>query len=79
VGVGEGPHIPANYYQSKLAKLVVKMREKHTYVTQKYANKNILEPREGWRWEWGGAMAGIVVEGKDVELLHYPVWVWKQS
>jgi hypothetical protein len=46
----EGPHIPANCYQSKLVKLAVKRGEKHIHVAQKYANKNILEPREGRRW-----------------------------
>ena len=62
--------IPA---KSKLGKLAVKRGEKHTHVTQKHANKNISEPREGWRWEQGGATAGIVVEGKNVERSHYPV------
>jgi hypothetical protein len=61
--MGEGPHIPA--------KLVVKRGEKHIHVTQKYADKNILETREGWRREWGGAMAGIVVEGKDAQQEFY--------
>ena len=52
---------------------MVKKGEKHTHVTPKYANKNILEPREEWRWGWGGAMVDIVVEGKNFEQSDYPI------
>ena len=55
---------------------MVKRGEKHTHVTPKYTNKNILEPREGWRRGWGGAMVGIVVGGKNVEQSHFPVGAW---
>ena len=53
----EGPHIPAKLLPKQISKISSKRGEKHIHVAQKYANKNILEPREGrgcgrWRALW---------------------------